>query len=61
MIQNQTDEQRYESGREAATKAINAGYPLNGDGPARCSEAYFNGFIHRLREEREARGKAANA
>lgn len=48
----QTDEQRFAAGFAAGEKAIRSGYPLDGDGPARSSEAYFNGFIEALADAR---------
>lgn len=51
----QTDEQRYNAGYAAGQAAIKHGYPLDGDGPPRSSEAYFNGFIEALADARRAK------
>lgn len=50
----QTDEQRYARGYQAGQVAAKNGYPLDGDGPARASEPYFNGFIDALSDARRA-------
>lgn len=51
----QTDEQRFAAGYAAGQKALANGYPLDGDGPARSSEAYYNGFIEALADARRAK------
>ena len=55
----QTDEQRFAAGYAAGQKAAANGYPLDGDGPARSSEAYFNGFIEALADARRAQKAGA--
>lgn len=57
----QTDEQRYAAGYAAGEVAIKNGHPLDGDGPARSSEAYFNGFIEALADARRAKKTEATA
>ncbi len=49
------DAKRYAEGRWQAEFWIASGGRLDADGPDK-DEAFYNGFIDRLREEREARG-----
>jgi hypothetical protein len=48
------NESDYVSGYEAASRALQSGYPVDGDGPQQASDSYFNGFIDRLAEAKRA-------
>ncbi|WP_041930363.1 hypothetical protein [Methylibium petroleiphilum] len=59
MVVNVADMTSYESGRRLAQWWIDSGGELDVDGPYFGSESLYEGFIHRLDQERRAREQRA--